>query len=138
MGFDLTAAAKNLADRTPVLRQLRARYENAKTRRNAAILRSSGLFEEDWYLSRYPHTRGTDPVLHYLRHGAAEGLNPSRFFSTTKYLKNCPDVAAIGVNPLLHYYQRGQFEERDGRSEDYEAWVPLYDTLTEEDLAVFR
>ena len=134
----LKAAAKYLADRTPLLRQWRQRYEDAKAERHAAILRESGLFEEDWYLERYPHARGTDPVLHYLRHGAAEGLNPSPVFSTTKYLTNYPDVAAIGVNPLLHYVQLGRFEERDGGSDDYEGWIARFDTLTEEDLGVFR
>jgi GT2 family glycosyltransferase len=138
MRVDLKAAAKYLADRTPLLREWRRRYEDAKTERYAAILRESGLFEEDWYLERYPHTRGTDPVLHYLRHGAAEGLNPSRLFSTAKYLKNYPDVAAIGINPLLHYVQLGRFEERDGVSDDYEAWVARFDSLTEGDFGAFH
>ncbi|HKS62353.1 MAG TPA: glycosyltransferase family 2 protein, partial [Xanthobacteraceae bacterium] len=58
--------------------------------------------------------------------------------STAKYLKNYPDVVASGANPFLHYVQRGRFEERDGMADDYEAWVARYDTLTGDDLAVFR
>jgi GT2 family glycosyltransferase len=138
MAFDPKAAVKLLASRTPLLGRWMRRREYAKVAQSAAIIRESGLFEEEWYLSRYPHTRGTDPVLHYLHHGAAEGLNPNRFFSTAQYLKNYPDVVASGANPFLHYVQRGRFEERDGMADDYEAWVARYDTLTEDDLAVFR
>src|ERR1041384_4858275 len=138
MAFDPKAAAKLLASRMPLVGRWMRRREYAKVARSAAIIRESGLFEEEWYLSRYPHTRGTDPVLHYLHHGAAEGLNPNRFFSTAQYLKNYPDVVASGANPFLHYVQRGRFEERDGMADDYEAWVARYDTLTEDDLAVFR
>ena len=138
MTWDLKAAAKDLADRNPLLRRWRQRYEDMKTKRHAAILRQSGLFEEDWYLDRYPQAKGTDPVLHYLRHGAAEGLNPSPLFSTKKYLKNYPDVATSGINPLLHYVQLGRLEERDGLIDDYEAWIARFDTLTEEDVGVFR
>lgn len=138
MAFDPKAAAKFLADRTPLLRRWMRRRESARTTSDAAVIRNSGLFEEDWYRARYRHIHGADPVLHYLRHGAAERLNPSRFFSTAKYLKNYPDVVATGVNPFLHYVQRGRFEGRDGLPDDYEAWVACYDTLTEDDLAVFR
>lgn len=138
MAFDPKAAVKLLASRTPLLGRWMRRREYAKVAQSAAIIRESGLFEEQWYLARYPHTRGTDPVLHYLNHGAAEGLNPSRIFSTAKYLKNYPDVVASGANPFLHYVQRGRFEERDGMADDYEAWVARYDTLTDDDLAVFR
>ena len=138
MAFDPKAVLKDLAGRTPLLGRWMRRREYAKVAQSAAIIRESGLFEEQWYLARYPHTRGTDPVLHYLHHGAAEGLNPNRFFSTAKYLKNYPDVVASGANPFLHYVQRGRFEERDGMADDYEAWVARYDTLTGDDLAVFR
>ncbi len=138
MAFDAKAAARYLAERTPLLRRWMRRRDNARIERFAAIIRASGLFEEEWYPSRYPHTRGTDPVMHYLRHGAAEGLNPSRIFSTTKYLKNYPDVVASRLNPFVHYVQLGRFEERDGMADDYELWVAQYDTLSAEDLAVFR
>ena len=41
-----------------------------------------------------------------------EGRNPSAEFSTKGYLKAHKDVAAQGVNPLLHYLEYGQLESR--------------------------
>jgi hypothetical protein len=54
-----------------------------------ALIRASGLFDEDWYLRRYPDVAaaGIDPVEHYCRHGAAEGRNPSALFDTIYYAR---------------------------------------------------
>jgi GT2 family glycosyltransferase len=138
MAFDVKAVVKQVIDLIPLLRRWWPRDENAKTEKFAAIIRKSGLFEEDWYLAQYPQARGADPVLHYLREGAAQGLNPSRYFSTKAYLKSYADVAATGANPFLHYIQRGRHEKRDAGSNTYELWVARFDTFTNEDFAVFR
>lgn len=54
-----------------------------------ALIRASGLFDEAWYLQRYPDVAaaGMDPVEHYCRHGAAEGRNPSGLFDTVYYAR---------------------------------------------------
>jgi hypothetical protein len=85
-----------------------------KIRRQAEVLNQSGLFDQQWYLSRYPDVAaaGVDPTEHYLQFGAAEGRNPSAKFDTVYYLQSNPDVAAAGVNPLLHYIQFGIAEGR--------------------------
>ena len=85
-----------------------------KIRRQAEVLNQSGLFDQQWYLSRYPDVAaaGVDPTEHYLQFGAAEGRNPSAKFDTVYYLQSNPDVAAAGVNPLLHYIQFGISEGR--------------------------
>lgn len=132
------AAAKYIIDLVPFLRRMRQRSEAAKAQKFAAIIRESGLFEERWYRTQYPQAQESDPILHYLSNGAAEGLNPNRFFSTKTYLKNYPDVAASGVNPFLHYIQRGQHEKRNAEGNPYESWVARFDTLAEEDVAIFR
>lgn len=77
-------------------------------------LKTSGLFDETWYLSAHPDVAnaGIDPVKHYLCHGAAEGRNPSPWFDTRAYLATNPDVAATGMNPLVHY---GKFGKAEGR-----------------------
>jgi hypothetical protein len=50
----------------------------------ANLITQSGLFDSKWYLARYPDVReaGVDPAVHYLRHGAAEGRQPSPHFGT--------------------------------------------------------
>jgi hypothetical protein len=85
-----------------------------RLRRQVDVLKQSGLFDPQWYLSHYPDvaSAGVDPVEHYLRFGAAEGRNPSPRFDTRYYLHSNPDVAAAGVNPLLHYIQFGVSEGR--------------------------
>ena len=42
-----------------------------------------------------------------------EGRNPDALFNTTYYLQQNPDVAAAGVDPLLHYEQFGWLEGRN-------------------------
>ncbi len=80
------------------------------------ILNKSGLFDVDWYLKQYLGLRPSrrDPVLHYLRYGAAQGLNPSPLFDARDYLFSNPDVAAANMNPLLHYALHGRLEGRKG------------------------
>jgi len=45
--------------------------------------------------------------------GWRTGLNPDAFFDTKYYLSHNPDVAAAGMDPLLHYEQYGWTEGRD-------------------------
>lgn len=80
--------------------------------RQASLLRLSGLFDEDWYLSEYRDVQEIDPVVHYLQQGAKEGRDPSPLFSTNAYLKENTDVKDAGLNPLLHYIMYGSKEER--------------------------
>ncbi len=46
----------------------------------------------------------------YLRFGAAAGLDPNPSFSSASYLIRYPDIASLGVNPLLHYRTNGRRE----------------------------
>ena len=78
------------------------------------VIKSSGLFERDFYLSRYGDIRENkkDPILHYVRHGLYEFRDPSIAFNTKYYLENYPDVAQSGVNPFVHYIRYGRSEGR--------------------------
>ncbi len=69
----------------------------------------------DWYLARYPDIAAAelDPLLHFIRYGAAEKRDPNRFFDSAWYIEHHPDVAASGLNPLLHYLQAGAAELRN-------------------------
>ncbi len=85
-----------------------------KERQWVKAIVNSGLLDREYYLNKYPDllTSGMDPVLHYVRHGAGEGRDPSLSFSTSFYLNASPDVAKSGVNPLYHYIK---FGKREGR-----------------------
>jgi hypothetical protein len=69
------------------------------------LVRSSPLFDPVWYLGRHPEVldTGLSPAEHYVRHGAAEGLDPGPDFSSADYLRGHPEVAKSGVNPLVHH-----------------------------------
>jgi glycosyltransferase involved in cell wall biosynthesis len=85
--------------------------------RNRRIIARSRLVHADFYReqcrSRGLHAR--DPVRHYLRTGAALGLDPNPLFSTRYYLARNPDVAGR-VNPLVHYLFHGDAEGRKPHS----------------------
>jgi hypothetical protein len=78
------------------------------------LISTSDWFDAAWYKSTYPDVAqsGADPAWHYLRHGAAEGRNPSPRFNTNLYLALYPDVERAGVNPLAHFVQFGIAERR--------------------------
>jgi len=79
-----------------------------------AVIEASQRFDKEFYKRRYPDiaASGMDPVQHYVRHGAAEGRDPSEEFSTAFYLKKNSDVAASGINPFRHYIEHGSSEGR--------------------------
>ena len=73
------------------------------------------FFDRDWYLTRYPDiaAAGTEPLHHFVHHGAAECRDPNRLFDSARYLAHYPDVANSGHHPLLHYLQTGAAELRN-------------------------
>lgn len=75
---------------------------------------TSGLFDREWYLTRYPNVAKSDidPLDHFCQVGIIEGHNPHEFFDTNWYLHENPDVAAAGVNPIIHYVENGVLEGR--------------------------
>lgn len=91
--------------------KLRRRWR--EDREIAAIARSK-LFDAGIYLRRYPDVAalGADPIVHYVRCGAAEGRDPGPAFDTRFYLTAYPDVAVAGINPFAHYVRHGRAEGR--------------------------
>lgn len=90
---------------------------------DADLIREAGVFDAAYYLDRYPDLAetGVDPLAHYLKHGAAEGRNPSAMFDTRYYLRNNPDVARSKANPLVHFCQIGWKELRNP-SRAFDVW----------------
>lgn len=76
----------------------------------ADLIRSSGLFDEKWYLAKNADVQQAkmDPVLHYLRFGGFEGRDPSPSFNSRYYFNTYPDVKNARFNPLLHYLKHGK------------------------------
>ncbi len=87
---------------------------NRKFEEDLALIRSSGLFDEDWYLANNPDVAQAkmDPLLHYLCHGGFEGRDPGPNFCTDCYLDTYEDVKTARINPLVHYLKYGREEER--------------------------
>lgn len=78
------------------------------------VIARSGLFDTDYYLRRYPDVAAAhaDPLVHYVRSGAAEGRDPNPLFDSRFYWSAYPDVARAGANALAHYIR---FGAREGR-----------------------
>ncbi|WP_411816547.1 hypothetical protein [Hyphococcus sp. DH-69] len=88
--------------------------ETLRTKRQAALIRRSPLFDQAWYISKYDDVAKmrADAAEHYVRHGFSEGRSPGPKFDGAAYLRANPDIAATGQNPLLHYLRHGKAEGR--------------------------
>lgn len=104
----------DLMNRSKKLREQRSWHDNVRfwframfnpSAANLNALHKSLFFDPEWYLATYTDVAAADmdPVQHYLDHGAAEGRDPSPFFSTSRYLARNPHIAKNGTNPLLHF-----------------------------------
>ena len=87
---------------------------NRQIASNLSLIRSSDLFNSDWYLAQNPDVKNNsiNPAMHYLKFGGFEGRDPGPKFSSKKYLELNEDVNKAKINPLLHYLLFGQKEGR--------------------------
>ncbi|MGD9542362.1 class I SAM-dependent methyltransferase [Methylocystis sp.] len=90
--------------------ELLLRRRDVKLVKPYIAVRSSVLFDPVFYAERLSFSG--DAAMHYLLHGAKEGHDPGPFFSTDGYLRQNPDVAQKGMNPLAHYELFGRKEGR--------------------------
>lgn len=76
-------------------------------------LRCSTLFQNDYYLQRYPDVAkaGGDPLLHYLNFGYKEKRQPGPFFEPDYYMQQVPELKTCKVDPLSHYLIQGYKSE---------------------------
>ncbi|KQM65587.1 hypothetical protein ASE75_04840 [Sphingomonas sp. Leaf17] len=93
---------------------------SAREQEDVGLLRSSPLFDADWYTAEYPAAAATGmtPERHYLQIGGFSDHNPSPRFRSAWYLSNYTDVAGSGLNPLIHFLRYGQAEGRRTASEE--------------------
>ncbi len=77
---------------------------------DAALVRSSALFDAGWYIASHPALAetGGDPVLHYVAKGAAAGADPGPYFDSAAYRAAHP--ACFGA-PLAHAIRHGHVDK---------------------------
>jgi SAM-dependent methyltransferase len=86
------------------------------------VIAGSGLFDPAYYLANNPDVArlGLDPLLHFIRFGAAEGRRPHALFDPSWYRRQHAAVVPPGVNPLAHFLECGAADGLDPH--------PLFDT----------
>jgi hypothetical protein len=97
------------------LEQVVDRYElTANETKDVKLIQKSKWFSKNWYVDTYPELNisANKAAKHYYLFGTTEEKDPCPYFSTSFYLMCHADVAAIGINPLLHYVKYGQNEGR--------------------------
>lgn len=70
------------------------------------------LFDAPWYAAKHGVSAAESPFLHFVTHGEPAGLAPGPCFDVAWYRRTNPDVAAAGVNSLVHYVEFGRGEGR--------------------------
>lgn len=70
------------------------------------MIKNSGVFDHNYYLSCLSKYTKMDPLDHYVKIGYKLNLNPSPFFSTRHYCEQIGNHAK-GVNELAHYLSGG-------------------------------
>ena len=73
------------------------------------IIEESGYFDDEYYISQVDETV-TNPISHYITVGADNNLNPNKDFNTQYYRNNNEAICQTGINPLVYYIIRGQYE----------------------------
>ncbi|KKL90952.1 hypothetical protein LCGC14_1899550, partial [marine sediment metagenome] len=83
--------------------------------RTYEIIKHSCLFDISYYLRQNPDVDLSckDPIIHFIKRGVVNNLNPGPLFDTAYYLSKNPDVSASGMNPLEHYIVIGAKEEKN-------------------------
>ena len=106
----IAGAIRRTPERRVLLRQRRADYR---------VIAGSPLFDRAWYRATALHgDPGTDPVAHYLWHGAPAGRAPNTLFDGPWYTARTPDLGL--ENPFAHYVRCGMAAGADPH--------PLFDT----------
>ncbi|MCJ2013862.1 glycosyltransferase family 2 protein [Methylobacterium sp. J-076] len=83
-----------------------------RSKRDAASLAQSGLFDEPFYREQGPHLGPRPALRHFVQFGNDEPFWPNSLFDPAWYLKRYPDVRATGRNSLAHYIEHGEAEGR--------------------------
>ena len=82
---------------------MRSGPESHTPAKQALVVSSLGLFDEEYYRSSYAdiNTDGIDPLAHYINLGDAEGRRPNRVFDPQFYRTQFDDLKSVSA--LYHY-----------------------------------
>lgn len=85
--------------------------ESDVQRMQVSVVESSGLFDREWYVARYPEACEREDALgHFCREGWRQGFQPNPYFHTAWYAKTYGAEFLPDENPLLHYIRVGERE----------------------------
>lgn len=66
-------------------------------------------FDGAWYSATYlGASPRTNPLLHFIQHGAQAGHQPNPHFNTKWYVEHHPEAGAADTDPLSHYIYHGE------------------------------
>lgn len=120
LGIDINRAPEPSTERKPSNEP--PGLAERDTDADVEYIRSRGLFDVDWYLSKNPDVAASDfdPLWHYVKLGEQEGRWPNSEFDPTYYLRVNGDVRVAGVPPFIHYIDSGRSEGRHGTKPAWE------------------
>ena len=97
--------------------KVKDKSEASKIIKGYKAIRKHGLFDDDYYLDKYPKVASSqmDPLLHYIFFGFGEGKKPNDTFDGGFYKNHYSDV---DINPLIHYALYGINENRQIKVEN--------------------
>ncbi len=98
----------------PVIGFIQKIYNKVLHERDRLIIRRSGLFDSDFYLSTYSDVAasGMDPIKHFVCSGWKEARKPTNYFDVSSYVVEHPEVIRLGVNPFVHFIQKTRITDR--------------------------
>lgn len=81
----------------------------SRTRRETAVIRDSGFFDEDFYRAQAGPELGPtdDAIRHYVVEGSAAGLAPHPLFDPEHYLQFSSKASASVADPFVEFLTRG-------------------------------
>ena len=74
----------------------------------------NNLFDDEFYLNKYPKVKAMNPLLHYIFFGFMEGKKPNKDFDGVFYKHHYN----VGINPLIHYALYGKNNQIKVANED--------------------
>jgi hypothetical protein len=86
------------------------------------------LFDPCYYLDRNPDVRraGVNPLVHYVRHGAAEDRKPHPLFEPSHYRNSCAEAPGQDQNLLVHFLEAGAAAANPHPLFDCEAYLDAH------------
>ena len=112
-------------------------FKRPSEKRTFRLIRDSALFDRKGYGRKLGVRRLLyDPLWHYLDKGWKLGWNPSEYFDNSHYTNSYPDIRKANVEPLSHFLEFGQAEQRRATR-----WLPqafAYFFPNAEELPTFR